>query len=341
MMHEVLFYKSVMDHLSYQDQLQGKIAKIKQDFEVYRPPSLEVFESQPSHYRMRAEFRMWHEGDDLNYVMFNQESKERYSVNEFPAASKVINALMPLVRDYVKVDLVLRKRLFQVEFLSSTQQEVLITLLYHRPLDDVWEAQCRELRNYLRAEGYHVDIIGRARNQKRVLDRDFVVEKFSLQGREIIYQQVENSFTQPNAGVALKMLEWVRECSLDVEGDLLELYCGNANFSIALAPCYRKVLATEVSKSSVYSAQWNIEKNHVTNLKVLRLSAEELTQAINRERSFRRLEQSGVELDQYDCKTVLVDPPRAGVDEETLRMLQQYQTIFYICLLYTSDAADD
>ena len=58
-------------------------------------PELEVFESPEQHYRMRAEFRVWHEGDDMYYVMFNQETKEKYRVDQFPAASRLINDLMP------------------------------------------------------------------------------------------------------------------------------------------------------------------------------------------------------------------------------------------------------
>ena len=60
------------------------------------------------------------------------------------------------------------------------------------------------------------------------------------------------------------------------------------------------------------------------------MSAEELTEAMNKVRSFRRLEESGVDLDSYNCHTVLVDPPRAGLDLETLKMIQKYEHIVYV-----------
>ncbi len=60
----------------YQAQLADKIARLKAMFVDYSMPELEVFESPVANYRMRAEFRIWHEGDDMYYIMFNQETRE-------------------------------------------------------------------------------------------------------------------------------------------------------------------------------------------------------------------------------------------------------------------------
>ena len=42
-------------------------------------------------------------------------------------------------------------------------------------------------------------------------------------GQQMIYRQVENSFTQPNARVNIKMLEWALSITKNSTGDLLEL----------------------------------------------------------------------------------------------------------------------
>lgn len=114
----------------------------------------------------------------------------------------------------------------------------------------------------------------------------------------------------------------------NIAGDLLELYCGNGNFSLALARHFKQVLATEISKSSVESAQYNIAVNQIDNVTILRMSAEEFTQAIQGEREFNRLK--GIDLSSYHCETVLVDPPRAGLDIQTLKMVSHYPRIIYI-----------
>ena len=60
----------------------------------FNAPVPEVFRSPVSHYRMRAEFRIWHDGDDLYHIIFDQQTKSRIRVDSFPAASELINQLM-------------------------------------------------------------------------------------------------------------------------------------------------------------------------------------------------------------------------------------------------------
>ena len=115
----------------YQEQLAEKTERLTEMFSEYNVPELEVYESPEQHYRMRAEFRVWHEGDDMYYVMFNQETKEKYRVDQFPAASRLINDLMPLLVDAMKDNHSLRHKLFQVDFLSTLSGEIIVSLLYH------------------------------------------------------------------------------------------------------------------------------------------------------------------------------------------------------------------
>ena len=125
-----------------------------------------------------------------------------------------------------------------------------------------------------------------------------------------------------------QMIEWAIDASKDNGGDLLELYCGNGNFSIAMAAHFDRVLATEIAKSSVNSAQHNIAVNKIDNGTIIRMSSEDFTEALKAERQFRRLE--GIDLGSYNCKTILVDPPRSGLDKDTEAMVAGYDNIIYI-----------
>ncbi|MGB2566549.1 MAG: methyltransferase domain-containing protein, partial [Porticoccaceae bacterium] len=111
-------------------------------------------------------------------------------------------------------------------------------------------------------------------------------------------------------------------------GDLLELYCGNGNFTAVLAQHFKQVLATEISKISVNSALTNFAANQVDNVSVVRMSSEEFTQALNKQRPFRRLAQ--IDLDSYNFSTIFVDPPRAGLDSETEKLVSRFDNILYI-----------
>ena len=124
------------------------------------------------------------------------------------------------------------------------------------------------------------------------------------------------------------MLLWAQQATKDATGDLIELYCGNGNFSIALAENFDRVLGTEISKTSVRSAQINIEKNNISNIDIVRMSSEEFSQAMNGERLFRRLE--GFDLTAYNYDTVLVDPPRAGLDKDSVELVRRFEKIIYI-----------
>jgi tRNA (uracil-5-)-methyltransferase len=312
---------------SYQTQLNEKAAWLADILSPFSSSDLAVFDSPQVHYRMRAEFRVWHDGNDLYHIMFDQKTKQSYRVDQFPAASQTINTAMELVIKHLRNNACLRKKLFQIDYLSGLSNEIVVSLLYHRKLDEEWEREIDALKNTLSSE-LHIDFIGRAKKQKYLHDRDHIIERLTVGKKDYVFKHIENSFTQPNAVVNIKMIEWVQSLARDLTGDLLELYCGAGNFSIPLASCFDRVIGTEIAKPSVEAAQFNIEQNDIDNVRIVRLSAEEFVDALAENRIYKRLE--GVELKQYNFKTVLVDPPRAGLDDATLKCIQAFDNIVYI-----------
>ena len=315
------------DTASYHQQLRAKAETLQQVLQPFTTLTPEIFASPPQNYRMRAEFRIWHDGDQLDYVMFDSANKARITLQQFPPASTLINALMPRLREFIRTNQSLRWKLFQVEFLTTTTEQALISLIYHRQLDDNWQQQARLLRDHLSDLG-QIDIVGRAKKQKICLDRDWVVESLSIHGRDYQFQQVENSFTQPNARVNAEMIQWALKHTEQSPYDLLELYCGNGNFSLPLAQNFRRVLATEISKTSVASARYNCTLNGIDNVTIVRMSAEDFSAVLQGEKDSVRAKEAGVA--EFECRTILVDPPRAGLDNDTLALVQQYPTIIYI-----------
>lgn len=313
------------DPLAYQQQLDTKVEHFKKlmakaGVEI---PELTVYSSAPFGFRMRAEFRIWHEQGQAYFAMNKPGEKRPYIIDNFPIGAALINQLMPKILSAINANELLSRKLFSMEFLTTTTQQALVTLIYHKPLDEQWQQQANQL-----AEQLNIKIIGRSRKQKLVLTDDFVIEELSVDGKLYQYQQVEASFTQPNAEVNQKMLTWASDCLKDSSNDLVELYCGNGNFTAVLAQHFDKVLATEISKVSVNSANYNFKLNKVDNVTIARLSSEEFTQALNRQRSFRRL--SAVDLDSFNFSTIFVDPPRAGLDAGTEKLVTEMDSILYI-----------
>lgn len=315
----------------YAELLQQKVERVNGLLGDFSLPPADIYPSAPVAFRMRAEFRIWHEGDALDYVMFRQdEPRTPVAIHEFPIACETIQALMPPLRAYLHANSELRRKLFQVEFLSTLAGDTVITLIYHRPLDDNWEKEAETLRVNLQGICPQLSLIGRSRRQKRILGKDWVREELAINDRTYAYQQFEQAFTQPNARVNTLMIEWACAQAETLTGDLLELYCGNGNFTLPLAAHFDSVLATELAKISVRAARENLAMNKVDNVQIVRLAAEEVTQAINKERTFRRLAEVPRALDDYDLRTVFVDPPRAGLDEQTVAMVQGFESIIYI-----------
>jgi tRNA (uracil-5-)-methyltransferase len=315
---------SVFDPASYSVQLDEKAQRLRELLAPFDAPEPQVFHSPTSHYRLRAEFRLWRDDGKRHYAMFAPGDKHTpILINEFPIASQQINALMPVLRERWEASKTLNHKLFQVDFLTTLSGDGMITLCYHRPLDDAWQLEAEQL-----AADLNVSVIGRSKGQRLVIGHDYVTEKLDVAGRTFSYRQPEGAFTQPNGSVNQKMLSWAYEALGERDDDLLELYCGNGNFTLPLATRVRKVLATEISKTSVNAALSNLADNAVDNVSLVRLSAEELTEALNDVRPFRRL--AGVDLKSYDFGSVFVDPPRAGMDPDTCELTRRFERILYI-----------
>ncbi|MEO0443295.1 MAG: tRNA (uridine(54)-C5)-methyltransferase TrmA, partial [Pseudomonadota bacterium] len=276
-----------------------------------------------SHYRLRAEFKIWHQGCVAHYAMTHPETKKPVFITDFPVANLAINQLMPPLLEAINTSDILRKKCFQVEFLSTLNGDTLITMIYHKPLSEQWIAAITPVQEKL-----NTPIIGRSRKQKLVLQRDYVNATLRILGKDYHYKQIEGGFTQPNGAVCEQMITWALENSREFNGDLLELYCGNANFTLPLAQNFNRVMATELSKTSVRAALENVKTNNIDNVALVRMSSEDFVKAMDKVRVFRRL--NDIDLDGYQFSSVFVDPPRAGLDEATVAMIQRFENIIYI-----------
>lgn len=69
---------------TYQSQLNEKTQRLQTMMAPFNAPDAEVFSSPEQHYRMRAEFRIWHEEDSLYHIMFDQETSGVFVLTNFP-----------------------------------------------------------------------------------------------------------------------------------------------------------------------------------------------------------------------------------------------------------------
>jgi tRNA (uracil-5-)-methyltransferase len=311
---------------TYEEQLNIKIDIEKDRFKEFWSDDITVIKSDDGAFRNRAEFRIWknfHEDNSytLNYAM-NDINKKTLVINSCSIVSEVISNTMDKLLEQLSKEDILNFKLFAIEFLSSTTNDILVTLIYHRKLEENWNILAKQLQQKL-----NIKIIGRSRKQKVILSTDSIKETLNIKGDDFHFIYKEGGFTQPNQKVNIKMIEWVLS-HINPKDDLCELYCGGGNFTIPLSKQFNKVLATEISKTSINSARQNCALNDINNIDFIRMSSEEFVQARNKVREFTRLK--GINLDDYNFSTIFLDPPRAGLDETTTKLSQDFDQIIYI-----------
>jgi tRNA (uracil-5-)-methyltransferase len=194
--------------LSYEEQFIAKKQCLTTLLSPFYTDNIDAFKSPDKHYRKRAEFRIWHEGSDSYHIMFDQTTKAQYKVDQLPSACLVINDAMTICINVIKSAPILRAKLFQIDYLAATTNELVVSLLYHKKLSDEWIVAAETLKNELQKLGV-VSIIGRAKKQKVVVGSDFANEALTINKQTYTFKQFENSFTQPNAAINIKMIEWV------------------------------------------------------------------------------------------------------------------------------------
>jgi len=306
----------------YETQLHDKLELNRERFLPFYQDEIAVFESLDAHYRARSEFKIWHDGDELRYAMNHQEKGRVVFIEECPQVNEHIESLMPKLLsaiDKKKLGL----KLFGADFLSSSAGEIVVSLLYHRRLDEAWKEEATKI-----AEDLGIYIIGRSRKQKVIIGQDYITETLKIGTQNYTFNYIENSFTQPNPRVNEQMITWATERLKDAKGDLLELYCGAGNFTIPFAQSFEKVLATEVSKSSINAAKANMKLNDVQNIEFVRMSVEDFVGALDGVREYRRMKD--IDIASYNLTTIFVDPPRSGMDEASCRFSARHEDILYI-----------
>ncbi|WP_373035454.1 tRNA (uridine(54)-C5)-methyltransferase TrmA [Sulfurimonas sp.] len=306
----------------YEAQLNEKLKLNRDRFLPFYKKDISVFKSPESHYRSRSEFKVWHKEDELYYGMNHLEHKGVVLVDDCPQVNEFIHTLMPKLLIAIK-DKEIGFKLFGADFLSSSSGEIVVSLIYHRKLDEQWQEKATEI-----AKELGIYVIGRSRKQKLVVGQDYITESLNINEEVYRFKYIENSFTQPNSKVNEQMISWALKSMENTDGDLLELYCGAGNFTIPFAKKFNKVLATEISKPSINAAKENMLLNDVSNIEFVRMSVEEFVEALDGTREFRRMNE--VDIKSYDIKSIFVDPPRSGMDEASCRFAARHEHILYI-----------
>lgn len=170
-----------------------------------------------------------------------------------------------------------------------------------------------------------------------------------IKGRELHYRVLENSFSNPNGKVNMACLEWMVEAVRSVDRgthlDLLELYCGGGNHTCCLAPLFNRVFAVEIDSALCEAADFNLKLNSCENVYVCRAPSEKFCKQLSRtwRCCIHWAQKQGNDMSgQADplFGFAVVDPPRAGLDSDTIKAIVQIEHILYVSCCVESLARD-
>ena len=275
-------------------------------------------------YRSRCEF-----GYKNNFYTMYSPSGEIVYLNTFAIARPFIQALMPKLLNQINKSNVLKTKLFQINFRSNRKNRVLVSLIYHKLLDDKIKGLADKIANIL-------DISINLRSKNNLYSTHCDLLEDDIENLETILYQTDQSFYQPNYFHMPEMVTKAMSFIKDPK-DLLELYCGSGTFSLPMRKLFNKIFATENNRQSIRCLNKSIDEQNIKNIFHARLSAEEVSELFAG-RVFKRM--NGINISDFNFSHVLVDPPRAGLDKNVISLISKFKNIIYISCNYETYERD-
>lgn len=302
----------------------NKFQKATSLIQEYYKNDIVINLSPPNGYRSRCEFGY----KNGFYTMYSSEGKILF-LDTFAVARPSIQNLMPKLLDEINNSYDLKNKLFQINFRTNRKNKILVSLIYHKLLDDEMKCSANKISNKL-----DININLRSKNNLYSTDNDLLDDE--IENLETLLFQTDQSFYQPNHFHMPEMIDKAMSFIKDPR-DLLELYCGSGTFTLPLRKIFNKIFASENNRQSIRCLNQSISKQNIKNIFYARLSAEEVFELF-KGRIFNRMK--GIDINDFNFSHILVDPPRAGLDSNAINLIKNFKNIIYISCNYETYIRD-
>ncbi|MEO2153971.1 MAG: class I SAM-dependent RNA methyltransferase [Aquificota bacterium] len=293
-----------LQHLEYQAQLSQKVEIFKEQLQrlgkIKELPPVEVVPSPQTYgYRIRAQFHV--ENGKLGFVEDEtlRELKKDFQIVDIetcPILHPKINELIPHLKkvseDYSQI------REIHVTY-SPNMQEALIKLVGEKlDKNQLWDIK----NNYL--PPYVVGVGSYKRVEKELIRMEFVGRDYTfIEAKGFRYRVSAESFVQNNYLLWDKFIELV--LPQEKRGYCLDLFCGIGFFTIPFATKAFFVEGSDLNPFAIADAEYNARLNRRPNVSFVRMKpSQHLKKHLDKE-----------------LDTVILDPPRAGLDKKDIKVL--------------------
>lgn len=310
-------------HLAYPAQAAAKrsilLETLQRVGKLAEPPVGPTLAApSPYGYRARAQFKLHRAADGLKAGFYRRGSRFVIDLPQgCPVVTEAVNGALARLKQVLEglpdADRVPQLSIEQgedgcsvvVHYIGSDPQRLTELLARHQP-----SLQLSGLFLQSGRKDTLLPVFGEQRVSYRVLAGD----------RELTLGYGIGGFSQVNRQQNRTMIEQVRQLLRPVaNGRLLDLYCGNGNFSLPLADLFGDVLGIEGYQPSIASAVDNSRQARVNN---------STFRCADVETEMQRLVAAGQRF-----ATVLLDPPRSGALEavKLLPQLEAQQIVYVSC----------
>lgn len=274
-------------HISYEEQLkfkQKKIENIKNRFSNIDFKIKDIISSNDLYYRNKVTLHV--SNNKIGY--FKEKSNDLIEIDSCILLDKNINKIYSIIKNNMNLDgitsIVIRSSLnisnsMVIIYVSKKVNEQEIINLLSGVADSIIISYNNEFKT----------IYGNDYILEKLFDKTFIITADS-------FFQVNTKQTEKLYG---KVIEYVDPKATET---ILDLYCGTGTIGILLSKYAKEVVGIEINTSAVKSANKNKELNKINNISFYAGDTGEILSKHN-----------------YHVDTVVVDPPRAGLNELAIK----------------------
>ena len=266
----------VLQSISYDATINFKLNKVINLFNKYNLDIKPEIVKNPSDYNYRNKIKLMVIDSKIGY--FETNSHTLVEINECIIASKAINKIIPLLKNFniINGNIVIR---------CNLNDEILIIIESNDKLNidiDILKEK--------------IKLVGIVVNNKTIYGDNFLIECIN----DIYYKISYDSFFQINPYVASKLFNIVKE-NIDKTDIVLDLFCGVGTLSLNTALNANEVIGVEIVPNAVLNAIYNAKINKINNTKFILNDAQDAVGKINK---------------KFD--KIIIDPPRSGLTKKTI-----------------------
>jgi 23S rRNA (uracil1939-C5)-methyltransferase len=300
-------------HIAYPVQVQSKMEILREDLKrlggLADPPILPVVAaSDPFGYRTRLQLKVDLTGEGPLIGFFGAKSHRIVPVASCLIASPALNEIIARLWEILREPEMRLVSLTEIH-LHTALGKGEIQLRYMAGI----EPQDRAERLMARMEAVHPAVKSQVfyggKYDRWVWRRDYLIEKYG----DLAYRISDKAFAQINYEQNVTLMETVRTfAGLTGKEKVLELYCGIGNLGLILGREAKSVLGYDVNRFAIADATHNAKTMRLSRC---RFTSRPVHLAVNDINSRK---------ETYDV--VIVDPPREGIDRETLKGLARLRS---------------